>query len=119
MALPKKLKEQARALKIPYYWNYTESNLRKLVAAKAPKKKAADRISKPRSITAHPNSIPPAKPKKTGNKKRIIELIAECQECITAERKKLKGKNAQHAALMLDRTSSAMKNAELYLSKIK
>ena len=51
MALSQKLKEEAKALNIPYYWNYGEKKLKELILAKKPK--PAAKAAKPK-VTAKP-----------------------------------------------------------------
>ena len=126
MALSKKLKEEAKALNIPYYWNYGEKKLKELILAKKPK--PAAKAAKPK-VTAKPKSAvkskvaastprPAKKPAVVDNKKEILEHLTICQHLITAERKKLLGGKAQYHSMMLDRAASGLKEVGMYLGKI-
>lgn len=123
MALSKKLKEEAKALGIPHYWNYGEKKLKELVAAKQPKATAkaskpaseAKSSAKPKTVS-NPNPAPVAK--KKDNKVQILEHIAACNALIAGERKFIKGpKSVQHYS-MLDRSLSSLKDVTTYLAKI-
>ena len=124
MALSKKLKEQAKALNIPYYWNYGEKKLRELIKANKPKPAAKKSAAKPK-VTAKPKSavkfkvaVPAKKPAVVDNKKEILKHLTICQHLITAERKKLIGGKAQYHSMMLDRAASGLKEVGMYLGKI-
>ena len=128
MALSKKLKEQAKALKIPNYWNYGEKKLKELIASKQPKSVAKKTVSvKPKSkvktpakpkIAVKPKSTAPAKPKKADNKKEILKHITACNKLITEERKLIKGAKSTYHYSMLDRSLTSLKDVTLYLGKI-
>lgn len=126
MALSKKLKEQAKALKIPNYWNYGEKKLRELVKSKQPKSVAKKTVSaKPKvktpakpKIAVKPKSTAPAKPKKADNKKEILKHITACNKLIEDERKLIKGAKSTYHYSMLDRSLASLKDVTLYLGKI-
>lgn len=109
MALSKKLKEQAKALKIPNYWNYGEKKLRELVKSKQPKKEVKSTPAKPKT---------PAQPKKVDNKKEILKHITACNKLIEDERKLIKGSKSAYHYSMLDRSLVSLKDVSLYLGKI-
>ena len=136
MALLKKLKEEAKALKIPNYWSYGEKKLEELIAAKKPKntpakpkaaKKSAPvkpKVSKPATkapvkpaVKAKSSNPKPPAPLKN-NKSEILKHITAINKLIAAERKLIKGpKSAQHY-FMLDRSLVSLKDVTNYLAKI-
>ena len=115
MAPSKKLKEEAKALGIPYYWNYGSQKLKELILAKQPKNKPSTK-AKPKA-TKKPVSKP-AVAKKKDNKAQILEHIAKCNALIAEERKLIKGSKSVHHYSMLDRSLSSLKDVTTYLAKI-
>ena len=121
MAVSKKLKEEAKALGIPRYWNYGSQKLKDLILAKQPKnppipKNAVKAPAKPKAA-AKPVSKPAVK--KKDNKAEILAHITKCNALIAEERKTLKGPKAVHHGFMLDRALTDLKNVTMYLAKIK
>ena len=114
----KKLKEEAKELKIPHYWNYSKENLLKLVLeAKRSKVKSPAKPAVPRP-PVKAQAKPKAQVKNTDNKKEILDHITKCNILIVAEKKNLKGPKAQHYTFLLNRALVDLKKLSDCLSKI-
>lgn len=114
MTLSKKIKEEAKALGIKNYANYKKETLKaKIDEIKGSKKPKAKAKASPKTKERTPKAI------WDGNMKAILDKATEGQACVSKAKKELYVDNAQWKSAMLDRASSAFREAHNYILKIK